>query len=91
MRAWYRRDMSMRWIALATSIAVAACGDDGPTTGPPAVCELVVAAASECPSVGTICTGHCGAVHDCCYPIGDAWGDVITDCDPCPDAGLDAP
>ena len=78
--------MRRSWIAIAMSLGLAGCGDE-PRTGVPAICELVVDTPSECPSVGTICTGHCGAVHDCCYPIGEVWGDLITDCEPCHDAG----
>ena len=33
----------------------------------------------------------CNAAHECCYPNGDEWGVVYTDCNPCPDAAIDAP
>ncbi|MEZ4399231.1 MAG: hypothetical protein R3B06_04385 [Kofleriaceae bacterium] len=80
-----------RWLACVAMSALWACDDGGPSTPAPGGCELVVAAASECPSAQELCAGHCGGAHDCCYPMGDGWGDVITDCNPCLDGGVDAP
>ena len=81
--------MRMIWIVLAAALA-SGC-DDGPSTPAPGGCDLVVSAASACPGPQELCAGVCNAAHECCYPNGDEWGVVYTDCNPCADAAVDAP
>jgi hypothetical protein len=51
-------------------------------------CELVVDTADQCPSMEEVCAGVCGGSYDCCYCDPPEWQTIITDCEPCTDAGI---
>lgn len=49
---------------------------------PPGGCDFL---GPECPSLGEVCDGVCGAAAECCS-CGDAgqWDVIVYDCPPCP-------
>lgn len=80
----------VRWLALASLTSAALGCDDGRSTPAPGNCDLIVSDVADCPAAEVLCDGVCGATHECCYPMGDRWGTVYTDCLWCHDAGPDA-